>query len=75
MLGMKVSSNVPGYMTKMASRPIYGEKHSKISFFGTKRPMTLPLGMQHRVFKYFHICSNDEPGLTLTIFMTVKFVS
>ena len=43
-------SNVPGHMTKMASRPIYGKKTSKISFFGTKRQMTLKFGIQHRVF-------------------------
>ena len=30
--------------------------------------MTLKLGMQHRVLEYYQICSNDEPGLTLTYF-------
>ena len=30
--------------------------------------MTLKLGMQHRVHEYYQICSNDEPGLTLTYF-------
>ena len=30
--------------------------------------MTLKLGMQHRVFEYYQICSNDDPGLTLTYF-------
>ena len=38
----------------------------KIFFSGTKRPMTLKLGVQHRVLEYYHICSNDDPGLTLT---------
>ena len=46
------------------------EKPSKISFFGTKRSMTLKLGIQHWVLKYFQIYSNDDPGLTLIIFMT-----
>ena len=32
--------------------------------------MTLKLGMQHRVLKYYEICSNDDPELTLTYFMT-----
>ena len=54
----------------MASRPIYGRNLSKISFFGTKKPMTLKLGLQHRVLKYYQICSNDDTGLTLPIFMT-----
>ena len=31
--------------------------------------MTLKLGMQHRVLEYYHVCSNDDPGLTLTYFM------
>ena len=30
--------------------------------------MTLKLGMQHRVLKYYQVCSNDDPGLTLTYF-------
>ena len=31
--------------------------------------MTLKLGMQHRVHKYYQVCSNDDPGLTLIYFM------
>ena len=38
-----------------------------ILFSGTKRPMTLKVGMQHRVFKYYQDCSN-APGLTLAYF-------
>ena len=30
--------------------------------------MALKLGMQHRVHKYYQVCSNDDPGLTLTYF-------
>ena len=30
--------------------------------------MTLKLGMQHRVFEYYQIYSNGDPGLTLTYF-------
>ena len=30
--------------------------------------MTLKLGMLHRVLEYYQICSNDDPGLTLTYF-------
>ena len=43
-------------------------KTLKIFFSGTKRPKTLKLGMHHRVLKYYQVCSNDEPGLTLTYF-------
>ena len=44
-------------------------KTSKIFYFGTKRPMTLKLGIQHRVLEYYHFL-NDDPGLTLPIVMT-----
>ena len=37
-------------------------------FFGTKRLMTLKVGMQHCLLKYYQVCSNDEPGMTLTYF-------
>ena len=30
--------------------------------------MTLKLGMQHQVHEYYQVCSNDDPGLTLTYF-------
>ena len=45
---MKVCSNGPGHMTKVAAMPIYGENPKKIFFSGTKRPMTLNLDMHHR---------------------------
>ena len=37
-----------------------------IFYSGTKRPMTLKVDMQHRVLKYYHVCSNYDPRLTLT---------
>ena len=67
--GTKVCSNGPGHMTKMATMPIYGKNLKKIFFFGTKRPMTLKLGMQHRVLEYYQVCSKDDTGLTLAYFM------
>ena len=30
--------------------------------------MTLNLVMHHWVFEYYQVCSNDDPGLTLTYF-------
>ena len=55
-------------MTKMAAMPKYGKNHKKIFFSGTKMLMTLKLIMQHWVLEYCQICSNDNPGLTLTYF-------
>ena len=39
----------------------------KIFFYGTKRPMTLKLGMHHRMLKYYQVCSNDNLGWTWPI--------
>ena len=33
--------------------------------------MTLKVGM-HRVLKYYQVCSNDDPGLTLTYFTAMS---
>ena len=30
--------------------------------------MTLKLGMRHWVLMYYQVCSNNDPGLTLTYF-------
>ena len=30
--------------------------------------MTLNFGMHHWVLEYYQVCSNDDPGLTLTYF-------
>ena len=65
---MKVYSNGLGHMTDMAAMLIYGKNHKKIFFSRTKQPMTLKVGMRHRVLEYYQICSNDDPGLTLTYF-------
>ena len=54
----------------MAAMPIYGKNlKKKIIFSGTKGPMTLKVGMQHWVFEYYQVSSNDDPGMTLTYFM------
>ena len=42
-------------------------KTLKIFFSGTGSPITLNVGMQHRVLKYYQVCSNDVPGLTMTL--------
>ena len=40
------------------------QKLKKIFFSGIEKPMTL----KHRVHDYYQVCSNDDPGLTLTYF-------
>ena len=51
----KVPSNGYGHMTKMAAMPIYGKNLKNIFFSRTKRPLTLNLGIQHCVLKYYQI--------------------
>ena len=46
----------------------YMVKTYRIFFSVTRRPMTLNLGMHHRVIEYYQLCSNDEPRLTMTYF-------
>ena len=46
----------------------YMVKTFKIFFSDIKRPTTLKLGMWHWLLEYYQICSNDDPGLTLTYF-------
>ena len=57
--GMKVCSNGPGHMIKMAAMPTYGKNLKKI-FSGTKRPMTFKLGMQHRLVEYSNFSKNSN---------------
>ena len=65
--GKKVCINGPGHMTKMAATPIYGKNPSKI-FSGTSRPISTKLGMQHRGLQLIIVCTNGDPGVTLTYF-------
>ena len=67
---MKVCSNGLGHMTKMAAMPIYGKNPLKIFFSRTRRPMTLGLGIKHQGCRAYQVCSNDDPGLTLTYLMS-----
>ena len=43
-------------------------KTLKIFFSETKQPMTLKVGMQHRVLEYYQVYSNNDPGFTLIYF-------
>ena len=65
--GTKFCSRLVGHMTKMAAMPIYGNNPSKI-FSRTGGPISTKLGMYHRGLQPIIVCSNDDPGLTLTYF-------
>ena len=65
--GTKVCSRHAGHMTKMAATPIYGKNPSK-TFSGTGGPISTKLIMQHRGLQPIIVCSNDDPGGTLTYF-------
>ena len=52
---------------KMATMLIYGENLKKSSSL-----VTLKLGMQQWALEYYQVCSNDDPGLTLTYFTAMS---
>ena len=64
--GMKVCSRHLGHMTKMAAMPIYGKNPSKISRTGSQ--IFTKLGMLHQGLRPIIVCSNNDPGMTLTYF-------
>ena len=66
--GMKVCSNGLCHMTNMAVMPIYGKNLKKSSSLESKCRLTLKVCMQHQVLKYFQVCSDDDPELTLAYF-------
>ena len=59
--GMEVSSNGLCHHAHIWYKPL------KV-FFRIKRLMTLKLGMQYLVLKYYQVYPNDDAGLTLTYF-------
>ena len=65
--GMKVCSNGPGHMAKMPTMTIYGKNTSKIFFSRTREPIVMKLGMKHWPLGPIIVCSEDDPGFSLTI--------
>ena len=53
-------------MTKMAVMPIYGKNPSKFFFSEISGSISTKLGMKHLGLLLIIVCSNDDPGLTLT---------
>ena len=64
--GTKNSSNGPGHMTMMAAMPVYGKNLKKSSSPEPNGRWPWNLVCKHWVLKYYQVCSNDNPGLTLT---------
>ena len=57
-------------MTNMAATSIYGKNPSKIfPDSGTSRPILTKHGMMELGLLLMIVCSNVDPGLTLTYFM------
>ena len=64
---MKVCSNGPGHMTKMATTSIYGKNPIKIFVFETNGPITFDLGLSYSGYCAYKVCSKDDPRLILTL--------
>ena len=67
-VGVKICSTVSGHMTKMASRPIYGKTLQNL--LRNQEADNLETWYTASGIEYYQICSNDDTGLTVTIFMT-----
>ena len=52
----------------LAAMPIYGKNPLKI-FSGTCRPISKKLCKYNQGLQPIIVCSNDDPGVTLTYFM------
>ena len=65
---MKICCYDAGHMTKMAAMPIYGRNLSKIFFTVTGWLISTKLDSKHRALLPIRVCSNDDPGVTLTYF-------
>ena len=64
---MKIYEHDAGHMTKMAATPIYGKNPSK-TFSRTGGLISTKLGLKHWGLQPIIVCSNDDPGVTLTYF-------
>ena len=62
---MKLCSNGPGHMTNMAAMSIHGKNLKQSSSLESNGWWPWKL---HWALKYYQVCSNDDPGLTLTYF-------
>ena len=54
-------------MTKIAATPILGKNPLKSIYSGTKRSMTLGIGMQHFSCGSYQLCTNNNFGLAFDI--------
>ena len=65
--GTKIYLNGPGHMTKMACMPIYMYgKNLKNLLFWNQKADDLESWYVASVLEYYQVCSNDNPGSTLT---------
>ena len=65
---MKIYQHDAGHMTEMAAMPIYRKNTLKSFYPGTSGPISRKLSMKHQKLRPIIVCSNDDPGLSLTYF-------
>ena len=64
---MKIHKHDAGHLTKMAAMHLYGKIPSKF-FSGSGGTILTKPGRKHQGFQSIIVCSNGDPGLTLTYF-------
>ena len=70
----KICSTGQSHMTKMAAMPIYGKNLKILLLRNQKADDFETWGMQHWVLEYYQVCSNVDPGLTLTYFTARSYL-
>ena len=65
---MEIYTNGIGHITKMAAMLLYGKNPSKIFFSRTSGSIAMKRGMYYSGLRPIIVCSNYDPGLTLTYF-------
>ena len=72
-VGMEICSNVPGHMTKIVGPYMVKTFKNLLHNQEADDFETWYTIKQHRVLKYYQICSNDDTGLTDHFYNIVKF--
>ena len=69
---MKMHLNNASHMTKMAAMPIYGKNTLENFFPGTTGLILMKLGMRHQRPNPIIVCTNYDPGMTMTYFTSMS---
>ena len=70
--GTKVCLKGPGHMTKMAAMLIYNKKKLRNLLLRNQKADDLETWYAESGARVYQVCSNDDPGLTLSYFTAMS---